>query len=226
MAGINNIQNNNSLAALTDASKTTTQKETSLKQKDFLQLLVAQMSNQDPVNPQDPGSFLGQLAQFGTVDGISELNNSMAQLSSGMTSNQALQASSLVGRNVDINSEYGSLTQETGLSGAVDLDQSVKDLKLIVTNGQGEVVKELHLGDKQAGHVQFKWDGIKDNGDSCSAGSYHLKAQGIIGGKSYAFPTLVSANVDSVTIGQSDRDVALNLKGLGSVLLRDVTKIS
>ncbi len=218
--------NNNSLATVANATASSKQKETSLKQNDFLQLLVAQMSNQDPVNPQDPGSFLGQLAQFGTVDGISELNNSMSQLSSGLTSNQALQASSLVGRNVDINSEYGVLTQEDGLNGTVTLEQSVKDLRLVITDASGEVVKELPLGDKQAGNVQFKWDGMKDDGDSCHSGNYHIKAMGSVAGQNYAFPTLVSANVDSVTIGQGDRDVALNLKGLGSVLLRDVTKIS
>lgn len=222
MAGINNIQQNNQLAMA--SNKAQESNKNTLEQKDFLQLLVAQMSNQDPINPQDPSDFLGQLAQFGAADGISQLNNTMSQLSQGLTSNQALQASSLVGRNVNVLSNQGVLN-DNGMEGSITVEAPVKDLKLTITNQHGEIVKELHLGDKQAGNVKFKWDGIKESGDGCMPGQYNIKAQGEINGHAYNFPTLVSANVDSVTMGQGT-DVALNLKGLGSVSLRDITEIS
>ena len=66
----------------------------------FLELLVAQMNNQDPLSPQENGEFIAQLAQFSTVEGIGNLNTSMESLLSGYQSSQALQASSLVGRTV------------------------------------------------------------------------------------------------------------------------------
>jgi hypothetical protein len=68
--------------------------------EDFLTLMVAQLENQDPTKPLDNMQFMGQLAQFGTVSGIQELNEAFGGLSAALGSNQALQAASLVGRDV------------------------------------------------------------------------------------------------------------------------------
>ena len=63
---------------------------------DFLALMIAQMKNQDPTKPMDQMAFLSQLAQFGTLSGVQELNGSFGQLSTNLTGAQAVQASSLV----------------------------------------------------------------------------------------------------------------------------------
>ena len=227
MSNINNIQNNNFLTGL---SKETSEKNhgdrTKLQQEDFLKLLVTQMSNQDPVNPQDPESFLGQLAQFGTVDGIAKLNNAVEKLNSGLFSNQALQASSLVGRNIQLATNKGYLSSDQVLSGKVIVDQPTNNLKMTISNSSGEVVKQLHLGDANAGEINFQWDGLNDRGEIVSPGIYQVKAEGINGYKNTAFTTLMNAKVDSVTIGQGNKDVALNLKGLGAVALNDIKQIS
>ncbi len=75
-------------------------KSDELGKDQFLELLVAQMNNQDPLSPQENGEFIAQLAQFSTVEGIENMNTSMEALLSGYQSSQALQASSLVGRTV------------------------------------------------------------------------------------------------------------------------------
>ncbi len=75
-------------------------KTNELGKDEFLNLLVAQLNNQDPLAPQDNGAFIAQLAQFSQVEGIGKLNTSMESLLSGYQSSQALQASSLVGRSV------------------------------------------------------------------------------------------------------------------------------
>ena len=87
-----------------------------LGQSEFLDLMIAQLQHQDPLNPADSGEFLGQLAQFGTVNGITELQNSFADLATSLQSSQALQASTLVGRNVLI---PGNVVNFAGGSGAV-----------------------------------------------------------------------------------------------------------
>ena len=71
-----------------------------LGQQDFLRLMVAQIQNQDPMQPQMNGEFLSQLAQFSTNDGVAKMQESLQQMATSLQSNQALQASALVGRKV------------------------------------------------------------------------------------------------------------------------------
>lgn len=72
----------------------------------FLKLLVAQMTNQDPMNPQDPTQYITQLAQFNTLEQMMSLNDSMDYLigmQNGLLVNSALStASSLIGKNVEV----------------------------------------------------------------------------------------------------------------------------
>ena len=70
------------------------------KEDQFMQLLIAQLKNQDPLQPQENGEFLSQLAQFETAAGAEELQKSFDTFSTNMMSASALQASSLVGRSV------------------------------------------------------------------------------------------------------------------------------
>ena len=91
----------------------TTQKK-DLGKNEFLELLVAQLNNQNPLEPQENGEFIAQLAQFSQVEGIEKLNTSMGSLLSGYQSSQALQASSLVGRKVIVPTEKAVVdTSET-----------------------------------------------------------------------------------------------------------------
>ncbi|TAL42573.1 MAG: flagellar hook assembly protein FlgD, partial [Methylovulum sp.] len=81
-----------------DTTKAT--KTTSLSQDEFLKLMTTQMTHQDPTKPMQNGEFLSQMAQFGTVSGIQDLQQSFKDFSASISSDQALQASSLVGRTV------------------------------------------------------------------------------------------------------------------------------
>src|SRR5574340_419013 len=95
------IQNSSSLsqvnAAQTAASGKSTAKETEDR---FLQLLVTQMKNQDPLNPMDNAEITSQMAQLSTVEGIDKLNGTAQSLSSSLLASQTVQAASLVGHGV------------------------------------------------------------------------------------------------------------------------------
>ena len=86
--------------ALSSDRLKTEPKDKSLGQDEFLELMMTQLQNQDPLNPAESGEFLSQIAQFGTVNGITELQQSFSTLASSLQSNQALQASTMVGRSV------------------------------------------------------------------------------------------------------------------------------
>ena len=196
-----------------------------LGEQQFLQLMVAQLQNQDPTQPMQSGNFLGQLAQFGTVSGIQGLQSSFSQFTSSMQSNQALMATSLVGHSVLAPGSAGSLSAGGSISGAVDLGSAASDVVVGVYDSSGQLVNSVDLGPQAAGQVPFSWNGQNSNGVLMPAGTYQIKANVINGSSTVAANTLIAANVDSVSLGGS-QGIMLNLSGMGSVPLSAVTQIS
>lgn len=206
--------------AQTGASKTDRNK---LNQEQFLKLMVTQLKNQDPTKPMENGQFLGQIAQFSTVTGIQDLQSSFGQLAGALQSNQALQASGLVGRTVLVPGSIGLLG--TSLNGAVDLPASTTDLAVNVYNATGQLVRRLELGPQTSGLARFSWDGIGDKGQQLPPGVYQLKAEARIDGRTAGVDTLVSSTVQSVTLGKEGQGLSVNLPGVGSVPLTSVKQI-
>ena len=113
------VGNDYSALGLAGAPKADTSKE--LGAEDFLKLMLTQFQNQDPLKPLDNGDFIGQLAQFGTVTGLTQLRQDFGSLAGSLVSNQALQASSLLGRDVLVNQPVAALADGGSVSGAVEL---------------------------------------------------------------------------------------------------------
>ena len=130
----------------------------------FLTLLVSQMKNQDPLKPQDPTEFLSQLAQVSSVAGISEMKNSIATLADSLYAGQALQAASVVGRNVLAPSDSARLAAGGSVEGAVDLPVSTAAGFVRVFDASGSLVREVPLGSRAAGLANFEWDGTGSSG--------------------------------------------------------------
>ena len=193
-----------------------------LGQEEFLQLMTTQLQNQDPFKPLESGEFLGQMAQFGTVAGLAELNESFATVAASLVSNQALQASNLVGRSVLVESSVGYLPAGGRLTGAVEIDGAATGVRVQILDGGGQLVRSIDLG-AQSGPVKCVWGGETDTGDIVPPGRYRIQAQAIGGGQEQALPTFVSALVDSVAVDQ--RGLNLNLRGIGDVSFDAVREI-
>lgn len=205
-------------------AKTQTQKEDENK-TDFLTLLVAQLENQDPLNPQDGTEFMSQLAQLETVQGIQDLNSSFGSFSQNMLSSQALQATSLVGRDVLIKSGYGVLEQGKAMTGSVELEETTSSVKLNIFNGAGALVRQLSLGDHEQGSLSFTWDGLTSDGTALPSGTYIVKAQGRANDEAVEMETAINYNVNSVTMDQK-QGTLLNLAGFESAVpLTDVLQV-
>ena len=200
-------------------------KKEELGQEQFLELMIAQVRNQDPFKPLENGEFLGQIAQFSQVSGIQELNNSFAQFANSLGSNQALQASALVGRDVFIPGDVAALTPGENFSGVAALPQSTSSLSISIYDTAGSIVRTIDMGSQGEGTVPFEWDGTDDAGQGVPAGPYRVVANATINGDNVAVGTLVSDTVESVTIGQSGQGTILNLASLGSVGLADIYEI-
>ncbi|KPU57188.1 hypothetical protein AN403_2472 [Pseudomonas fluorescens] len=191
----------------------------------FLQLLVTQLKNQNPLEPQDNGAFVAQLAQFSSLEGITTLNDTVSGLASNYNSSQALQASSLVGRSVIAPGDKAVVDTTKSLSGTVVVPSSVASATLKITDASGKTVRTIDLGSQKAGNASFIWDGKNDAGETVPAGTYTFGATTTIDGKSVALITNLPATVNSVTISQTGGELMLNLAGLGSVALSKVQTI-
>ena len=198
-----------------------------LGKNEFMNLLVAQMNNQDPLSPQDNGEFIAQLAQFSTVEGIENMNTTMDSLLSGYQSSQALQASSLVGRSVIVPTMNAMVDTEEGIKGQLALTQRSDNVSVNVYDDKGSLVSTVNMGAKDAGMLDFKWDGKNGSGETLPAGKYKFEAQASINGENKQLATLLPANVDSVSLGMGKGgEMVLNLAGLGSIGLSEVLTIS
>ncbi len=198
-----------------------------LAQEQFLELLVAQIENQNPLKPQDNGEFLGQMAQFSTVSGLQQMQKSIDQLNANLMSSQALQASSLVGRLVLVPGNKGYLPEGEGdrFFGAIDVPSSTTGIKVEVTSASGELVKTITLGTQNEGMSRFSWDGTDDRGNPLPAGEYQVAASGYVGGELQALETNIVAPVDSVTLGRNGGKMMLNVAGFGAMDIDSVREI-
>ncbi|MFZ3206754.1 MAG: flagellar hook assembly protein FlgD [Pseudomonas sp.] len=202
-------------------SDTTANKE--LGKNEFLNLLVAQLNNQNPLEPQSNGEFIAQLAQFSQVEGIEKLNTSMGSLLSGYQSSQALQASSLVGRKVIIPTDKAVVDTSESFKASMVLPTSSSNVYVNVYDNAGTVVSRINMGEQAAGNVSFIWDGKDASGNQLPPGTYKFEAQATYEGETKGLYTMLPANVDSVVLGGSE--LMLNLAGLGSVPLSQVQVI-
>ncbi|HDM8172102.1 TPA: flagellar hook assembly protein FlgD [Vibrio harveyi] len=232
MAGINNVGQSglsyiDQLKSLQENKKTeeSTGKQ-DLKQEDFLSLLTKQLSQQDPFKPVSNDQMIAQMASFATVDGIGKMNSQFESLNSSMTSNQALQASSLVGRDVLVPGAAGVKQDDAAMAAMVKLAQPIDNLFVRVENEAGQLVRTFEVGAKPAGDTRVLWDGNDENGNPMPAGKYNVKASGLVEGESQEFPVSTYANVNSVLLGKGDGNVLLNLAGFESpVRLAEVLEV-
>ncbi|HED36010.1 MAG TPA: flagellar hook assembly protein FlgD [Gammaproteobacteria bacterium] len=198
---------------------------TELGQNEFLKLMTTQLSNQDPLKPMENGEFMGQIAQFGTVNGINELLTSFQELSTNLQSSQALEASSLIGRQVLVNLDQGYLPQGGSLLGGVELDSSASDVAVNVFDASGEVLGRVELGAQPAGLVQFNWDGTTFSGQRAPSGRYRIEVEADFGGRTESLTPQVLDTVSSLTLAGVGQQMQVELENLGSVSFNQVNQI-
>ncbi len=196
-----------------------------LGKNEFMELMIAQLKNQNPLEPQDNGEFISQLAQFSSLEEMQGLSRSVDDVASQFRSTQALQASAMVGRTVLAPSSVGILGAEGEISGNVQVPASTSGLRISIENQAGERVRQIDMGSQQAGVTGFSWDGKDGNGNSLPPGPYKVVAEASYPDGPEQLGTMISANVDSVSLGKGG-SITLNLAGMGSIALSDVEQIN
>jgi flagellar basal-body rod modification protein FlgD len=204
----------------------TTTGASTLGKDSFLQLLVTQMQNQNPLDPQDNSEFVAQLAQFSSLETMQNLSTSVDAIGGMYQSSQALQASSLVGRNVIVDSGSTSVDTTKGMTGQVVLPSSSSTTTVKVYASDGKtVVRTIDLGEQKAGNASFTWDGKDEEGNVLESGNYSFVASGSLDGQSTTLTTYLPATVTSVTMGSAGTSMTLNLANGENIALSKVQQI-
>lgn len=200
--------------------------EQQLQQEDFFALLSQQLAYQDPFEPVENSEMIAQMASFTTAEGITNMGTEFAGLKEVLTSSQALEASSLVGKKVLIPDNVGYLAESGDLSGSINTDTGAYNAIVSVQNSSGEVVRSISLGDIGAGNNRFSWDGLDSEGNRLSEGTYTLKANGTVNGTGEELLVATYAHVESVSLGGGQTSVNLNLQGLNGIALSDAIEVA
>lgn len=225
MDSVNNNRNVNSLY-WEEESKVPENNNDKLTQEDFFSLLTEQLAMQDPTKPVDNDQMIAQMTSFTMADSLAQLNSKFDTFAESMNSNQALQASSLIGQSVLVPGNSAMMYEEGGgVSGTIIAEESVKDLQITVVNERGETVRVMPVGNQDAGNIAFGWDGTDQNGNKLPAGNYTIQANGEIDGEKTDIPTAVHRHVQSVSLASSSQGIILNLYGDESIKLDSVLEV-
>lgn len=197
-----------------------------LTQADFFALMTKELAHQDPTKPVDNNEMISQMTAFSTTDGVQELNEQFTQFASQMTSSQALQASSLVGRSVLVNDNVFGTKEGDSVKGKLVTDAPASNVNIYVENTAGEIIQTVPVGNVNAGEFTFTWDGMASDGEPAATGAYRFRIAGLVEGQASELSAMTYRKVDSVTLAGPGGSILLNLNGGTSMALTDVVEVS
>lgn len=196
--------------ALTSAAATSTSPTQPLGQDAFLKLLMAQLSNQDPLNPTSGTEFVTQLAQFSMVEQSQAQSTTLGTISTQLTGLSNSDATALVGKNVTLSGNSLSWNGSLATSSSVTLGAAAKQVQVQITDSTGNVVRTMQLGAESAGPLAVTWDGHTDAGLSAPQGTYTMNVTAAdASGAPIAVTQSVTGLVTSVSFSQGYPQVTL-----------------
>ncbi len=157
-----------------------------LTKDDFLKLLVTQLKYQDPLNPLDQNEFLSQTAQFTSLEDLQNISQSLDTLNTTFTGTSLTQAASLLGHTARASGAQIAFDGTSAVTLPFTLDGDVPGVRIQVLDARGNVVNSLTTGPMSAGSQVATWNGVDDQGNPMTAGTYSYRVS-VSGGASSAF---------------------------------------
>lgn len=195
--------------------------ENDLGRDAFLTMMVAQLQNQDPLNPMDGTDFSAQLAQYSQLEQLINLNESMDGLASAYSQNSQEDVMGYIGKQVTGNVDTMNVNQGSVSGGFYNLGQPA-DVMISITDADGNTVKTLYDGQQSSGSHLVSWDGTNNAGDAVADGTYTYTVMANTGYGYSQVPSSVTGTVDGVTYQDSKpylvvQGILLDVSSLTSV---------
>ena len=192
-------------------------------QNQFLNMLVAQLKNQDPTNPMDNSQLTTQLAQINTLSGIEKLNTTLGSISGQITTSQSLQSSTLIGHGVMVNGSQVLVGSGTTTPFGIELATASTATSVTIKDSNGATVRTIDLGKLSSGVHTFSWDGKLDDGSTAADGKYSVSLAPSNGSTQLVAQPLNYAYVNGVST--TDGTTKLDLGTMGSATLDEIRQI-
>jgi flagellar basal-body rod modification protein FlgD len=221
-ANIYNTINANSAAQASGAKATTTASAAEEMSERFMTLFLAQLRNQDPLNPMDNTEMTSQLAQMNMVSGLESLNKSMQNLLASYGESLSLQAANLIGKNVLVEGKNMVLTEEGALFG-LQLGGPADQVEVIIRDANGNEVSRQNLEQQDAGSLAFYWDGKDVDGNMLEPGVYTFEVSAKLNGEGVAAAPLQAGMVSALIRGNNG--FMIEVAGYGNVTLDGVKQV-
>jgi len=197
----------------------------------FLTLLVTQLKNQDPLNPMENAELTSQLAQISTVEGITNLKNTLLAISGQIDVSQSMNAVAMIGKGVlipggkiSLGTDAGDPAKRVATPFGVDLQGDAAKVTVKILDASGAVVRIFELGEQETGVLTLDWDGTNDGGQALVDGKYTVNVSATdADGKKVQAETLTYGKVNSVSYSTDGLRLDLGLAGQISML--DVRKV-
>lgn len=178
--------------------------------EDFLTLLVAQLKNQDPMNPDDPSEFTSQLAEFSSLEQLQNLNDSMESLTSAQKQSDRFSTMSLLGK--DVTYTGGDFTFEgEPVSIGYQLDGQAASVTITIQDESGKTVSILHPTELEKGNHFLEWNGLDNEGNTLPDGKFKIVLQATAEGEdaTVAVSPLVRSQVTGVDFSKETGEAVL-----------------
>lgn len=166
-------------------------------QQDFFKLLIAQLQNQDPMNPQDNQEFMGQLAQFSSLEQATNQTKLLQQLVESNTADSSTQALSLIGKEVTVTNSGVAFQPGDEINMLYNTDAAA-NVPVTVTNSSGAVVFTETVTANSSGMQEYTFDGKLPDGSTLPSGKYTVAFGGATDSKGN------QTNLDSYILGTVD----------------------
>ena len=209
------------------ATTTVAKKDTIMGKDDFLTLLVAQLKNQDPLKPDDPTAFTAQLAQFSSLEQLTNLNKSMEGLTAAQTNSERLSALNLIGKDVSYNGgsfNFDGKPVEMGYQ----LDGTASGVTISIQDANGKTVHTQQAADTElkAGNHFITWNGTDQNGNPVANGKYTIVLQASAAAKdaSIAAAPLIRSEVTGADLSATGNGMLTTRAG--EVLFKNIIGVS
>lgn len=188
----------------------------------FVELMLAQVTYQDPTNPVDSTEFVTQMAMFAQVTSMEYMRMTMNALYAVAENNLVVSTEQLIGNTVTAPDDMVNLGPDTVLEGELMLDKDYDNVTIKIFDEFDAEVATVTLGPQTAGEVDFVLDGTAL---ALPEGEYRIEAETVIGDEIGTTPTYFSGVVTSVTL-KGQEGLMLDVEGIGMVPLFDISKIS
>lgn len=164
------------LSAITGAAAAAEQtaapkKNDELGKDAFMTLLVEQLKNQDPLEPMDNSDFVAQLAQFSSLESLTNLQTSMDGVTAGMNKVSDYYTASLIGRTIKTEGDAFAYTGDPVELGFA-MEEAAASVTVSIVDPQGGLVNKVDLGARGPGYHSVGWDGLTGYGTEAAPGNY------------------------------------------------------